>query len=76
MPKICLLESFDYEIPADFKKLFDMSLFSINNDLLREVISTYEKLGLDYEPLKIIKPNFEIPLPPNNLAVSLINFSH
>ena len=65
------MESFDYEIPADFKKLFDMSLYSINNDLLREVIATYEKLGLEYEPLKIIKPNFEIPLPPNNLAVSV-----
>lgn len=70
-PKICLMESFDYDIPADFKKLFDMTLYSINNDKLAEVIETYEKLGVEYEPLKIIKPQFEIPLPPTQLAVSI-----
>ncbi|XP_041775642.1 intraflagellar transport protein 52 homolog isoform X1 [Anopheles merus] len=68
-PKICLMDSLDYDIPADFKKLFDMSLYSINNDLLRDVIGTYEKLDVQYEPLKIIKPQFEIPLPPLQLAV-------
>uniref|UniRef100_A0A8W7JBN4 Intraflagellar transport 52 n=1 Tax=Anopheles albimanus TaxID=7167 RepID=A0A8W7JBN4_ANOAL len=68
-PKICLMDSLDYDIPADFKKLFDMSLYSISNDLLRDVISTYEKLDVQYEPLKIIKPQFEIPLPPLQLAV-------
>ncbi|KFB39182.1 intraflagellar transport 52, putative [Anopheles sinensis] len=68
-PKICLMDSLDYDIPADFKKLFDLSLYSINNDLLRDVISTYEKLDVQYEPLKIIKPQFEIPLPPLQLAV-------
>lgn len=69
-PKICLMESFDYDIPADFKKLFDMTLYSINNDKLIEVIETYEKLNIEYEPLKIIKPQFEIPLPSTQLAVS------
>ncbi|XP_058449784.1 intraflagellar transport protein 52 homolog [Malaya genurostris] len=68
-PKICLMDSLDYDIPADFKKLFDMALHSINNDLLRDVINTYEKLDVQYEPLKIIKPQFEIPLPPLQLAV-------
>ncbi|XP_065091445.1 intraflagellar transport protein 52 homolog [Ochlerotatus camptorhynchus] len=68
-PKICLMDSLDYDIPADFKKLFDMALYSINNDLLRDVINTYEKLDVQYEPLKIIKPQFEIPLPPLQLAV-------
>lgn len=68
-PKICLVESFDCDIPADFKKLFDMSLYSINNDRLHEVIGTYQKLNIDYEPLKIIKPQFELPLPPTQLAV-------
>jgi intraflagellar transport protein 52 len=64
------MESFDYDIPADFKKLFDMTLYSINNDKLIEVIETYEKLNIEYEPLKIIKPQFEIPLPSTQLAVS------
>lgn len=65
------MDSLDYDIPADFKKLFDMSLYSISNDLLRDVISTYEKLDVQYEPLKIIKPQFEIPLPPLQLAASI-----
>lgn len=68
-PKICLVESFDCDIPADFKKLFNMQLYSINNDRLHEVIATYKKLSVDYEPLKIIKPQFELPLPPTQLAV-------
>lgn len=68
-PKICLVESIDCDIPSDFKKMFDMSLHSINNNLLKDVIVAYEKLELKYEPLRIIKPQFEIPLPPLQLAV-------
>jgi intraflagellar transport protein 52 len=68
-PKTCLVESFDCDIPADFKKLFDMQLYSINNDRLHEVVGMYEKLGIEYESLKIIKPAFELPLPPIQLAV-------
>lgn len=68
-PKICLPESIDFDLPADFKDMFDMRLHSINNDLLPEVISCYEQLNIKYEPLKLIKPQFEIPLPPLQLAV-------
>ncbi|XP_059618469.1 intraflagellar transport protein 52 homolog [Phlebotomus argentipes] len=68
-PKICLVEAIDCEIPADFKKIFDMHLHSINNNSLREVIGTYEKLDVQYEALKIIKPQFEIPLPQLQLAI-------
>jgi intraflagellar transport protein 52 len=68
-PKICLVESFDCDIPADFKKLFDMTLYSINNDRLHEVVTMYEKLNIEYEQLKIIKPQFELPLPATQLAV-------
>lgn len=69
-PKMCLLESIDCDIPADFKKMFDMRLHSINTDLLRNVIDLYQQCDVQYEPLKIIKPQFEIPLPPLQLAVS------
>lgn len=68
-PKLCLVESIDCDIPSDFRKMFDMSLHSINNNLLKDVIAAYEKLDVKYEPLKIIKPQFEIPLPPLQLAV-------
>lgn len=69
---MCLLESMDCDIPADFKKMFNMRLHSINNDLLPNVIELYKQLGVQYEPLKIIKPQFEIPLPPLQLAVSVM----
>lgn len=49
--------------------MFDIHLHSINTNLLRDVIKIYDKLGVQYEPLKIIKPQFEIPLPPLQLAV-------
>ena len=68
-PKICLPESMDCEIPVDFKDMFDMRLHSINNDLLPDVIAGYEQLNVKYEPLKLIKPQFEIPLPALQLAV-------
>lgn len=72
-PKACLVESIDCDIPADFKKMFDIHLHSINTNLLRDVIKVYDKLGVQYEPLKIIKPQFEIPLPPLQLAVSFLS---
>lgn len=67
--KVCLPESIDCDLPIDFKDMFDMRLHSINNDLLPEVISCYDQLNIKYEPLKLIKPQFEIPLPPLQLAV-------
>lgn len=68
-PKICLVEAIDCDIPADFKKMFDLNLNALNNNYLRDVIATYEKVNVQYEPLKIIKPQFEIPLPPLQLAI-------
>lgn len=69
-PKLCLPESMDFDIPVDFKDMFDIRLHSINNDLLPEVISCYQQLNVKYEQLKLIKPQFEIPLPSLQLAVS------
>lgn len=68
-PKICLVEAIDCDIPADFKKMFDLNLNALTNNQLKDVIGTYEKLNIQYEPLKIIKPQFEIPLPPLQLAI-------
>ncbi|XP_055372223.1 intraflagellar transport protein 52 homolog [Condylostylus longicornis] len=69
IPKPCLVESTATDIPADFKKMFDMNMFTLSNDLLKDVIDAYSKLNVKYEPLKIIKPQFDIPLPPLQLAV-------
>ncbi|XP_033150792.1 intraflagellar transport protein 52 homolog [Drosophila busckii] len=68
MPKACLIDSIGTEMPADFKQMFDMGLCSLSNRLLKDVIDTYAKLHVNYEPLRIIKPQFEIPLPPLQLA--------
>lgn len=68
-PKVCLPESIEFDIPIDFKDMFDVRLHSINNDLLPDVIACYGHLNVKYEPLKLIKPQFEIPLPLLQLAV-------
>ncbi|XP_030381142.1 intraflagellar transport protein 52 homolog [Scaptodrosophila lebanonensis] len=67
-PKACLVDSIGTSMPTDFKDMFDMTLWSLSNRLLKDVIETYEKLNVKYEPLRIIKPQFEIPLPPLQLA--------
>lgn len=71
MPKPSLVQSIGGEIPMDFKKMFDMALNSLSNLILRDIIEAYKVLRVKYEPLKIIKPEFEIPLPSLQLAVSL-----
>lgn len=68
-PKVSLPESIEFDIPVDFKEMFDMHLHSINNDLLPEVVGCYKHLYVKYESLKLIKPQFEIPLPSLQLAV-------
>ncbi|XP_029408686.2 intraflagellar transport protein 52 homolog [Bactrocera dorsalis] len=69
LPKACLIDSIGgTETPADFKQMFDMTIYSLSNRLLKDVMTTYEQLNVKYEPLKIIKPQFEIPLPPLQLA--------
>lgn len=68
-PKMALLESVDCDIPADFKKLFNMRLHSINNNLVPQMIALHRQLNVPYDSLKIIKPQFEIPLPALQLAV-------
>lgn len=68
-PKMSLLESVDCDIPADFKKMFNMRLHSISNDLVPLMMALHRQLNVQYEPLKIIKPQFEIPLPALQLAV-------
>lgn len=35
-----------------------------------DALDLYEKLGVKHQPLKVISPNFEAPLPPLQAAVS------
>uniref|UniRef100_A0A8D3CMD3 Intraflagellar transport 52 homolog (Chlamydomonas) n=1 Tax=Scophthalmus maximus TaxID=52904 RepID=A0A8D3CMD3_SCOMX len=59
--RVCLQEG--DENPRDFNSLFDMSLFNLSTDTLPQVISAYKQLNVKDEPLQLITPQFETPLP-------------
>lgn len=45
-------------------------LYSVNLDKIPFALEGYEVLGLKHEPLRLITPEFETPLPPLQPAVS------
>jgi intraflagellar transport protein 52 len=51
------------ELPRDFTKMFDLSMFRFDVDLIPETIKLYDTLGVPHEPLTLIPPQFECPLP-------------
>ncbi|KAL4235510.1 Intraflagellar transport protein 52 [Mactra antiquata] len=65
--KTCLQESDD--IPRDITSLFDNSLFKLDTSLVPKSIKAYEQLNVKHEPLTLITPQFEMPLPPLQPAV-------
>ncbi|XP_021918359.1 intraflagellar transport protein 52 homolog isoform X2 [Zootermopsis nevadensis] len=67
-PRVCLQESVD-EIPTDYTKLFNQRLFSINTGCVPAAIQAYHELNVKHEPLRLITPQFETPLPPLQAAV-------
>lgn len=56
------LQSLD-EMPKDFTRLFDNSMFRFDVDLIPEAIKLYGLLGVPHETLTLIPPQFECPLP-------------
>ncbi|XP_064485249.1 intraflagellar transport protein 52 homolog isoform X2 [Ornithodoros turicata] len=66
-PLSCLQES--DELPTNHAELFDTKLFALDNSVLPEVIDAYQKLNMKHEPLRLITPQFETPLPPLQPAV-------
>lgn len=67
-PFSCLQEG--EELPSDHRELFRKQLYALDNSMLPAVITSYEELGVPYEPLRLISPQFECPLPPLQPAVS------
>jgi len=65
--KSCLQES--DEIPKDFTTMFDTRLFKLDTSLIPEAIKLYDTIHLKHEPLTLIQPQFETPLPPLQPAV-------
>eukprot|EP00759_Apiculatamorpha_spiralis_P039328 PhF_6_TR38144/c0_g1_i1/m.56974/K19681/IFT52; intraflagellar transport protein 52 len=52
------------EIPRDFTKLFDLTPFRFDTNLVPEVVQLYSQVHVKHEPLTLIHPEFETPLPP------------
>lgn len=65
--RVCLQEG--DENPRDFTSLFDMSLLKLSTNTLPQVISSYKQLNVKHEPLQLIQPQFETPLPQLQPAV-------
>ena len=57
------------EVTKDFTTLFDDSLFKFDTSLIPEAVSLYTQLDVKHEPLSLIPPQFEHPLPPLQPAV-------
>ncbi|XP_077583130.1 intraflagellar transport protein 52 homolog [Stigmatopora nigra] len=57
------------ENPKDFTSLLDVSFFSLSTDTLPQVLSVYKHLNVKDEPLQLIAPQFETPLPQLQPAV-------
>jgi len=57
----CLQEN--EPLPRDFTQLFDDSLFKFDTDLIPEGVKLYNHLGVKHEPLTLIPPQFETPMP-------------
>ncbi|XP_035709595.1 intraflagellar transport protein 52 homolog isoform X2 [Folsomia candida] len=75
--RVCLQESDDFIMPGSANhlgviepnRLIDHKLFSLNSNLLPEVLQAYDELGVKKGQLKLIQPQFETPLPPLKVAV-------
>ncbi|XP_063599987.1 intraflagellar transport protein 52 homolog [Penaeus indicus] len=65
--RTCLQES--EEVPTDYTQLFHTKLTSIDMQLVPAAIEAYGKLNVKHEPLRLITPQFETPLPPLQPAV-------
>jgi len=57
------------ELPKDVRKLLDTSLYNLDLTLVPKMVRAYEDLQIKHEPLTLIKPQFEVPMPPLKPAV-------
>ncbi|CAM9865378.1 unnamed protein product, partial [Ectocarpus fasciculatus] len=65
--RCCLQES--ESLPKNFTKLFNDSLFGFDTKMIPETVEAFSLLGVKHEPLTLIPPAFECPLPQLSAAV-------
>lgn len=70
-PKVCTQDLDNIDIPREYTKLFKHHFYSINLNTIPACINAYEALGVKHEPLTLIPPHFEAPLPPTQASVSI-----
>eukprot|EP00928_Gymnodinium_smaydae_P079521 TRINITY_DN63423_c0_g1_i1.p1 TRINITY_DN63423_c0_g1~~TRINITY_DN63423_c0_g1_i1.p1 ORF type:complete len:449 (-),score=78.09 TRINITY_DN63423_c0_g1_i1:89-1435(-) len=63
----CLQEN--EQLPGDFTQMFDDTLFKFDTDMISEGVKLYSLLGVKHEPLTLIPPQFETPMPALQPAV-------
>lgn len=63
----CLQES--DELPRDFTTMFNDRLYKFDTDLIPETIKLFGTLGVKHEPITLIPPQFETPMPALQAAV-------
>ena len=63
----CLQES--DELPKDFTTLFNEKLFKFDTDMIPDTLELYKQLNVKHEPLTLIPPKFETPMPALMAAV-------
>ena len=51
------------EIPKDFTRLFDTTVFRFDVSSIPKTLKLFEVLGVPHQPLTLIPPQFECPLP-------------
>jgi len=62
------------ELPADFRELFDHELFKFDSNHIPATIKLFHDVNVKHETLRLIPPQFEVPLPPLQPAVFLPTF--
>ena len=59
-------------MPREYTKLFKRNFYSVNLNMVPACIKAFEVLNVNHEPLSLIAPNFETPLPPTQASVNTI----
>lgn len=71
----CLQESSeDNFLFSDHIHLFNQKLYSLNMNCVPKVLEAYDALKIKHEPLRLITPQFNSPLPPLQPAVCISEF--